>query len=85
MKALIMNFRQGKHTQNNNHMVVQVDGYDDQKKAESLINKEVIWRTPSGKEMKGIIIRKHGNKGCVRAKFVPGLPGQAVGTVAEVK
>jgi large subunit ribosomal protein L35Ae len=85
MKCLITNFRQGRHTQNNNEMIIKVDGCNDIKKASELIDKEVIWKSPKGKEMKGIIVSSHGNNGAVRVRFRPGLPGQAIGTLAEVK
>jgi len=50
-----------------------------------MAGKEVVWKSSSGKEIKGKISDAHGNKGLVRAIFEKGLPGQAVTTEIEVK
>ena len=42
-----------------------------------MVGKEVVWKSPSGKEIKGKVSDAHGNKGLVRAIFEKGLPGQA--------
>lgn len=80
MKALIMNFRGGRHTQKNNEMIIKVSDVDSRAKAEKLVNQEVEWTTPSGKKIKGKILKAHGNKGAVRAKFEKGMPGQSIST-----
>jgi len=84
MKALIMNYRRGRHTQKCNHIILKVDGIDSREKAKELVNKEVIWVSQSGKTIKGKIVAPHGNKGAVRAIFERGLPGQAIATHAEI-
>ena len=53
--------------------------------AKKFAGREVIWKSPAGKEIKGKISDSHGNKGLVRAIFEKGLPGQARNTEAEVK
>jgi large subunit ribosomal protein L35Ae len=85
MEALISNFRLGRHTKSNNHMVVLVKGIENREKAQSLLNKKVIWKSPSGKEITGKISGVHGNKGAVRVIFEKGMPGQAIGKKVEVK
>ena len=85
MKALIMNFRGGRHTQKNNEMVVKVPDIDSKAKAQKLVKKEVEWTTPSGKKIKGKIINTHGNKGALRVKFEKGMPGQSISTELQVK
>ena len=85
MKAWIINYRMGRHTQNPHQMVVKVEGVEGRDAAVKLKGKQVTWTSPAGKEMTGTITGPHGNKGAVRAKFEKGLPGQAVGTPAEVK
>ena len=50
-----------------------------------LVGKEVQWKSPAGKIIKGKISDAHGNKGLVRAIFESGLPGQAITTEIEVK
>ncbi len=84
MEGVIINFRGGKHTQNNYEMVVKVPGVDSKVKAGKLINKSVEWVTPSGKTIKGMITKAHGNKGAVRIKFEKGMPGQSISTKVKV-
>ena len=55
------------------------------KDAEKLVGKEVAWKSPAGKIIKGKISAPHGNKGVVRAIFEKGLPGQAITTKVEIK
>lgn len=80
MEAQILNFRGGKHTKYNNHMIAVISGINTRDKALKLLNKKVIWKTPSGKEIKGTINSAHGNKGAVRLVFEKGMPGQAINT-----
>ena len=86
MKGVIVNFRQGKHTQTNNQMVVLVDGVETADKAKSLVGKTVVW-TIAGKkktEIKGRITAPHGKNGAVRVLFEKGMPGQSVGQKIDV-
>ena len=84
MKGVIVNFRGGRHTQYDNHMVIVVDGVADKKKAETLVGKKVVWSSPAGKKLEGKIASAHGNKGAVRAIFDTGMPGQSVGAKVEI-
>ena len=79
-----MNFRGGRHTQKNNQMIVKVDGVDSTDKAKKLINKVVIFKTASGKEIKGKVSNFHGNNGAVRVLFEKGMPGQAIAKKVEI-
>ena len=79
MEATVANFRKSVHSQKNNHMVLYLEGVDSKEKAKSLIGKQVVWKSPAGKEIKGKISNVHGNKGAVRAIFERGMPGQSVG------
>lgn len=85
MKGIILSYRRGKHTQNVNQMLVEVEGIDNKEKAEKIVGKEIIWKSPSGKEFKGKLIAVHGCKGTLRAKFEKNLPGQSIGNKIEVK
>ena len=85
MNATISNFRSSRHRNTGNQMVIVVEGVSSREKAGGLIGKTVIWKTPSGKEIKGVVSSAHGNKGAVRAHFETGMPGQAVGTRIEVR
>jgi large subunit ribosomal protein L35Ae len=85
MKAKVIQFRRGRHTVHEKHFLIEIEGVASREKAEKLVGKEVEWRSPSGKIIKGKISGPHGNKGVVRAIFEKGLPGQAVTTSVEVK
>jgi len=85
MRGIILSYRRGKHTQNVNQVLIEIENVKSREKAEELIGKTVIWITPSGKRITGKIIATHGNKGVVRAKFERNLPGQALGTKVEVQ
>ena len=84
MEGTIMNFRKNRHTQKCNHMIIEVEGVDRKDKAESLVGKEVVWKSPANKELKGKVASTHGNKGAVRAIFEKGMPGQSVGQKVEI-
>lgn len=85
MQALVLGYRTGRHTQNVNQMLLQVEGVSSKDKAKELVGKKLVWKTPGGKEISGEVIGLHGNKGVVRAKFERNLPGQAIRTRAELK
>ena len=85
MKAIITNFRMGRHTKSNNHMIIKVESIESKDKAKDLLNKKVIWKSPSGKEIKGIVKALHGNKGALRVIFEKGMPGQSIGSEVDVQ
>ena len=85
MEGVIVNFRRSRHVQKCNHMVVKVKEIDNKDKAKGLVGKEVVWKSPAGKEIKGKVSSSHGNSGCVRAIFETGMPGQAVSGKVEIK
>ena len=84
MQGTILSYRRGRHTQNVNQMLVQLENVYSKEKAKEFLKKKLIWTSPSGKEIKGEIIALHGNKGVVRAKFERNLPGQAITTKVQV-
>jgi len=84
-KAKVVQFRRGKKTIIEKHFLIEIEGVDNREKAAKFIGKEVSWKTPTGKEIKGQISAPHGNKGIVRAIFERGLPGQAVTTEVIIK
>ena len=85
MKGKVIQFRRGRHTVHERHFLIEVEGVDTREKAGKLAGKEVEWKSPAGKIIKGKISDAHGNKGVVRAIFEKGLPGQAVTTEVEIK
>ena len=84
MKGILLNFRGGKHTKYDNHMILEVEGITTKQKATSLTGKKVVWTSPAGKKITGTISCPHGAKGCVRVLFEKGMPGQAVAAKVEV-
>ncbi|MBU0536094.1 MAG: 50S ribosomal protein L35ae [Nanoarchaeota archaeon] len=85
MEAVIVNFRSGRTTQKDNHMIIQIPGSDSREKAEKFIGKKVVWKSPAGKPINGKVASAHGNKGAVRAIFERGLPGQSLGTKVSIE
>lgn len=79
-----MQFRRGRKVVKERHYLLDL-GIKTREEAKKLAGKEVIWKSPAGKEIKGKISDAHGNKGLVRAIFEKGLPGQAVATEVEVR
>jgi len=84
MQGTILSYRRGRHTQNVNQMLIQLENVNSKEKAKEFLKKKLVWTSPSGKEIKGEIIALHGNKGVVRAKFERNLPGQAITTKVQV-
>ncbi|MFH1402841.1 MAG: 50S ribosomal protein L35ae [Candidatus Altiarchaeota archaeon] len=84
MEAVVVSYRGGRRTQNNKQMVLQPADSKSKEDAEKLLGKKVEWTTSSGKKLAGEVTRTHGGKGAVVAHFENGLPGQALGTKAEI-
>ncbi len=85
MEGVIINYRGSHKTQYPNQMVIKVSDIDSKEQASKLLKKNVIWKSPAGKEIKGVILKEHGNRGAVRVKFEKGLPGQAIGTKVKIE
>jgi|TARA_B100001964_G_scaffold143525_1_gene158196 large subunit ribosomal protein L35Ae len=85
MQGVIKNFRSSRTRQKTNHMIVYLNESDNREKAAKLVGKEVVWKSPAGKEINGKVASAHGNKGAVRVIFEKGLPGQSLTTKVEIK
>ena len=85
MQGRVIQFRRGRHTIHERHFLIEIEGTSSRKDAEKFVGKEVVWKSPAGKMIKGKVSSAHGNKGVVRAIFEKGLPGQAVTTKVEIK
>lgn len=85
MEGIIVSFRRGRHTYKPRQFIIQVGGIDSKEEASQLLEKRVVWKSPTGKEITGKITALHGNKGLVRALFERGLPGQAISDKVEIK
>lgn len=84
MKAKIVNYKGGAHTQYTDKMILSPDGIENKEAAEKLIGKSVQWTTPAGNKINGKVTKTHGKGGTVLAKFEKGLPGQALGTELDI-
>ena len=85
MEGILASFRRGRHTQNNYHMIVHIEGITDKDKVKPLIGKTVKWKSKTGKELIGKVASPHGNKGALRIIFEKGLPGQSLGTKVHIE
>ena len=85
MKGKVIQFRRGRKTIHERHFLIEIAGISNRENAVKFVGKEVEWKSPAGKIIKGKISSAHGNKGVVRAIFEKGLPGQAVTTEVEIK
>ena len=85
MKAKVIQFRRGRKTIHKRHFLIEIEGTSTREEAKKFVGKEVEWKSPAGKIIKGKISSAHGNKGVVRAIFEKGLPGQAITTEVNVK
>lgn len=85
MKGKVVQFRRGRHTIHERHFLIEGEGISDRESAKKIVGKEVEWKSPAGKIIRGKISGAHGNKGIVRAIFEKGLPGQALTTEVEIK
>ena len=81
----VIQFRRGRKTIHERHFLIEIEGIKNRKDAEKFAGKEVEWKSPAGKVIRGKISAAHGNKGIVRAIFEKGLPGQAVTTEVNIK
>ncbi len=85
MEGVISNYKRGRHTIHQKHCIIVFPGIETRKDANKLIGRTVIWNSPTGKDLKGIITRAHGNNGAVRAHFKKaGVPGQALGKKVKI-
>ncbi len=81
----VIQFRRGRHRIHEKHFLIEIAGVGNKEEAGKFVGKEVIWKSPLGKEIKGKVSAAHGNKGVVRAIFEKGLPGQAIATEVDLK
>ncbi len=82
--ARVIQFRRGKRTISEKHMLIEIEGIDSKEKAIPYVGKKVEWTSPAKKVIGGVIAAPHGRKGVVRAIFESGLPGQSIGTEIKI-
>ena len=79
----ITNYRTGPKSQTSKECLIEFTGIDSAGLACKLVGKKVTWKNDT-KTIAGKIMGAHGKNGMVRAKFVHGVPGQAIGTVVKL-
>jgi large subunit ribosomal protein L35Ae len=85
MEGVISNYKRGRHTVHQKHCILVFPKINTRKEANKLIGRIVMWKSSTGKELKGTITRSHGNNGAVRAHFKKaGVPGQALGKIVKI-
>jgi len=85
MLARVLNFRQGRHTQKTNQLLLSVKDVTSRKAVVPFVGKKVIWKTKSGREIVGKVAGPHGNSGVMRARFSKGVSGEVLGKDLEIK
>ncbi|KKK44602.1 hypothetical protein LCGC14_0616300 [marine sediment metagenome] len=85
MEGTISNYKRGRHIIHPKHCILVFPNIKSRKEANKLISRTVVWKSSSGKELKGVISRAHGSNGAVRAHFKrAGVPGQALGQKVKI-
>ena len=88
MEGVISNYRQGRHHQHTNQMIVVVNSVKTIEAAGKLVGNTVVWKNSVGKEkieIKGRVKKEHGNSGALRVTFEKGMPGQSIGTKVNIQ
>jgi large subunit ribosomal protein L35Ae len=83
MLGRIVNYRVGPRNQNPKECLIQFPNIEKSSDASKLVGQKVVW-TGAKRKKAGLIIRLHGGKGLVIARFREGVPGQAVGSTVEL-
>jgi large subunit ribosomal protein L35Ae len=79
--AYAVSYRRGSNSQNERYVLLEIEGVRSDGEAAHFVGRKVLWKSPDGKlSVKGVIVRVHGCRGRVIAKFRKPLPGQAIGT-----
>jgi ribosomal protein L35AE/L33A len=79
----ITDYRTGPKSQTSRECLIEFTGINSAGLASKLVGKKVTWNNNT-KTMSGKIMGAHGKNGMVRARFVHGVPGQAIGTIVRL-
>jgi large subunit ribosomal protein L35Ae len=81
--GVIVSYQRGQKTQKPRQCLISFPGVESVGEAGQLIGRKVAW--PVGeRKCRGKIVRVHGRKGLVRARFIKGIPGKALGSKVEI-
>ena len=84
VRGRITNYRTGIREQTSNECLIEFENVNSVSLASKLVGQKVTWTNGTTKLI-GKIRGPHGKNGMVRVRFVRGVPGQAIGTVVELK
>jgi large subunit ribosomal protein L35Ae len=85
MKAKVLNFRQGRHTQKTKQVLLSVKDVDSRVAASKFVGRKVEWKTASGRVISGKVASPHGNNGVMRARFPKGISVEVLGKEIEIQ
>ncbi len=80
----ITNYRTGIREQTSNECLIEFENVNSASLASKLVGQKVTWTNGTTK-LVGKIRGPHGKNGMVRVRFVRGVPGQAIGSIVELK
>ena len=80
----ITNYRTGIREQTSNECLIEFENINSASLASKLVGQKVTWTNGTTK-LTGKIRGPHGKNGMVRVRFVRGVPGQAIGSIVELK
>ena len=84
MEAYILSFQRGGGSQREWYAILEIPNVDTAGKAASFIGRKVVWNLSNKKTFTGKIVRIHGRKGRLLARFRKPLPGQALGSKVKI-
>jgi ribosomal protein L35AE/L33A len=80
----IVNYRTGPKSQTSSECLIEFETVNSGSLAGKLIGHKVTWKNGNNRFI-GKIRGAHGKNGMVRVRFPHGVPGQAIGTIVELK
>ncbi len=84
MEAYILSFKRGGGSQREWYAILEIPNVDTASKAASFIGRKVVLSLSEKKSFRGKIIKIHGRKGRLLARFRKPLPGQALGIKVKI-
>jgi len=80
LTGVILGYKRGLKRQYTNYIYLKFENFNSKSTASKLIGRKVLWSSRKGLKVIGSILKTHGCKGVVIARFRRPLPGQAIGS-----
>jgi len=84
IQGRITNYRTGPKSQTSKECLIEFETVNSEALACKLIGQKVAWTNGSSKLL-GKVRGAHGKNGLVRVRFSHGVPGQAIGSIVQLK